>query len=292
MLMASTTTSKGIVMTTPLPVTREEVLAAALLAIAGKAGVSPDVEALAREALDTATQLFPPNHLGTRGFVKPDTSDAVLFYEQDFYVLSNFSAFAVTIFSRRFPTAEHAYHYAKFLGVDTAGAANARQAITTATSAHAAFTASRAFASEVRDDWLDVRDAAMREILTAKTRQHPYVREKLEATGHRRLIEDSWRDDYWGWGPDRKGLNRLGEIWEGVRHDLRAGLIPEAPAASSSSRDEMSVEAFAAASHHNTDAFVNAWLAGNDRDSEAFPEAMSWEDWKARFAAFVSGEAR
>ena len=97
-------------MTTPLPVTREEVLASALLAIAEKAGVSPDVEALAREALDASIQLYPPNHLGTRGFAKPDTSDAVLFYEQDFYVLSNFSAFTVAIFSRRFPTAEHAYH--------------------------------------------------------------------------------------------------------------------------------------------------------------------------------------
>lgn len=266
--------------------TRESALLEALVRIASR---QPDPEGIAKAAIYAATSLVSHSELG---FVKPDTSDAVFFYEQDFYVLSNFSAFAVSIFSRRFPTAEHAYHYAKFLGVDTPGAANARQAITAATSAHAAFVASREFASEVRDDWLDVRDAAMREILTAKTRQHPYVRAKLEATGHRRLIEDSWRDDYWGWGPERKGLNRLGEIWEGVRHDLRAGLIPDAPAVSAPSRDDMSVEAFAAASHHNTDAFVTAWLEGNDRDSDAFPDAMSWEDWKAKFAAFVNWRGR
>ena len=110
--------------------TREGALLDALARIAS---YQPDPEGIAKAAIYAATSLVSHSEFG---FVKPDTSDAVFFYEQDFYVLSNFSAFAVEIFSRRFPTAEHAYHYAKFLGVDTAGAAAARQAIMAATSAH------------------------------------------------------------------------------------------------------------------------------------------------------------
>jgi ribA/ribD-fused uncharacterized protein len=61
----------------------------------------------------------------------------------------------------------------------------------------------------------------MRNILRAKVVQHEYVRRKLLATGNRELIEDSWRDDFWGWGLNRDGQNMLGRLWMEIRADLR-----------------------------------------------------------------------
>ena len=209
-------------------VTRDDTLRAALLSIvnAGNAALSSGditrqtLQALvdsAYEGLEAAHQLVPPPHIGVRGYAKSDTSDSVLFYEQEFYPLSNFSAFAVEIFGRVFPTSEHAYHYAKFAGVDTPGAARAREAVVASLSAHDAFTVAQSYTAERNPRWGDVKEAVMREILVAKVKQNPYVEKKLVETGHRRLYEDSWRDSYWGWGPDRAGENRLGAIWEDIR---------------------------------------------------------------------------
>ena len=47
------------------------------------------------------------------------------------------------------------------------------------------------------------------------------MRRKLLATGDRTLIENSWRDDFWGWGPNRDGQNMLGRLWMEVRAELR-----------------------------------------------------------------------
>ncbi len=64
----------------------------------------------------------------------------------------------------------------------------------------------------------------MHSILLAKVDQHEYVRRKLLATGNRELIEDSWRDDFWGWGPNKDGQNMLGKLWMEIRENLRAAL--------------------------------------------------------------------
>jgi hypothetical protein len=42
---------------------------------------------------------------------KLDTDSYVFFYEQDFYVLSNFSAFCLYWRGKPFFTSEHAYHW-------------------------------------------------------------------------------------------------------------------------------------------------------------------------------------
>jgi hypothetical protein len=150
------------------------------------------------------------------GFIKPDTAKAVYFYEQEFYVLSNFSAFRVRVFGHNFDTAEHAYHYCKFFESQHA------VRILKANSAHEAFKVAQQLKDFVRPDWIYVRERIMRDILIAKVAQHPYVQKKLLETGDRQLIEDSWRDSFWGWGEDRKGENRLGKIWESVRSELQA----------------------------------------------------------------------
>ena len=61
----------------------------------------------------------------------------------------------------------------------------------------------------------------MRAILKEKAQQHEYVRRKLLETGDRELIENSWRDGFWGWAPNGEGQNMLGKLWMEVRTELR-----------------------------------------------------------------------
>jgi ribA/ribD-fused uncharacterized protein len=147
---------------------------------------------------------------------KLDNDQQVFFYEQDFYVLSNFSAFALIWKDLRFDTSEAAYHWEKF--PDTP---YIRHEIITAPSAHEAFKVAERNKALRRADWDLVKMLVMRDILREKARQHEYVRRKLLATGDRELVEDSWRDSVWGWGPNRDGLNLLGKLWMEVREELR-----------------------------------------------------------------------
>lgn len=155
-----------------------------------------------------------------------DTDTQVFFYEQEFYPLSNFSAFRVRWMGHEFMTAEHAYQYAKF---DASGGPVVfkrqliRDTIRLAPSAHEAFTYAREQHEFVRADWNERRVDFMIDILRCKADQHLYVRQKLDQTGDRELVENSWRDDYWGWGPNRDGKNMLGTLWMKVRAEMRAG---------------------------------------------------------------------
>lgn len=144
-----------------------------------------------------------------------DTETQVLFYEQDFYVLSNFSAFRVTFGGQTFDTSEAAYHYQRFTDPED------RRAVMYAYSAHDAFRYAQENKARQRPDWDAVKVGVMLDILRAKAAQHEYVRRKLLATGDRELIENSWRDSFWGWGPERTGLNMLGQLWMKVREELR-----------------------------------------------------------------------
>ncbi len=153
-----------------------------------------------------------------------DTPERVCFYEQDFYVLSNFSAFRLQWNGMTFDTLEAAYHWAKFpddFGLQTR--------IRTAPSAHEAFKIAGEFKDRRRSDWDAIKTSIMRNLLRLKVEQHEYVRRKLLATGDRELVENSWRDDFWGWGPNRDGQNMLGKLWMEVRAELRAALTGVAP---------------------------------------------------------------
>lgn len=152
-----------------------------------------------------------------------DTTERVCFYEQDFYVLSNFSSFNLKWKGHTFPTSEHAYHWEKFDGSkwdDPFQVSELRRNIAQAPSAHEAFTTGQAFKKWQRPDWNSVKVGVMREILRAKVHQHEYVRRKLLATGRRELVENSWRDDFWGWGANQDGQNILGKLWMEIRSEL------------------------------------------------------------------------
>lgn len=148
---------------------------------------------------------------------KLDTDQQVCFYEQDFYVLSNFSSFRLLWQGVDFDTSEAAYHWEKFPDHP-----QIRGAIVKARSAHDAYKVAEANKPLRRPDWDLVKVSVMKGILMAKAQQHEYVRRKLIATGDRQLIEDSWRDDFWGWGPHRDGQNMLGKLWMQVRSEICA----------------------------------------------------------------------
>jgi len=152
-----------------------------------------------------------------------DTDTQIFFYEQDFYVLSNFSAFRVRWLGINFDTAEHAYHFEKFWATEGGSVEQKRVRVMlmNAPSAHDAFKLAQQYKHFQRDGWDAVKVKIMGDILRAKADQHEYVRRKLLATGDRELIENSWRDDFWGWGPNRDGRNMLGKCWMQVRADLR-----------------------------------------------------------------------
>lgn len=158
-----------------------------------------------------------------------DTREQVFFYEQEFYVLSNFSAFSIMWEKSpreglvRFDTSEALYHWMKFRpDVPSSDQRRIAEMIRTASSAHEAFKIAERYHVLRRPDWDEVKVDVMRGILRAKARQHEYVRRKLLETGDRELVENSWRDDFWGWGPNRDGKNMLGKLWMGIREELRA----------------------------------------------------------------------
>lgn len=154
-----------------------------------------------------------------------DNDKQVFFYEQDFYVLSNFSAFNLRWHGHRFATSEHAYHWCKFSSlIRSESGGYVRDQILDADSAHEAFKVAESNRDRRRIDWDDVKVDTMRAILRAKASQHEYVRRKLLATGDRDLIENSWRDDFWGWGEHRNGTNVLGKLWMEIREELRGAI--------------------------------------------------------------------
>lgn len=152
---------------------------------------------------------------------KLDTENQVFFYEQDFYVLSNFSAFRLHWRGYDFDTSEHAYQWSKFDG-DFTYSSEIGRLIKAAKSAHEAFKIAEEYHASRRSDWDSVKINVMSNILRTKVKQHEYVRRKLLATGDRELIEDSWRDGFWGWGEDHNGKNMLGNLWMEIRTELRA----------------------------------------------------------------------
>lgn len=152
-----------------------------------------------------------------------DNDNQIFFYENDFYVFSNFSSFTLEWKGLRFDTSEAVYHYEKFMHYEGAPISlleKTRKLIHTAKSAHEAYRLAYLYRDLRRPDWNDVKVNVMRGILRAKVNQHEYVKKKLLASGDRELIEDSWRDNFWGWGPNRDGQNQLGKLWMEIRQEI------------------------------------------------------------------------
>ena len=145
-----------------------------------------------------------------------DTEKQILFYENEFYVFSNYSSFAIEWKGKLYPTSEHVYHSEKF---DDEGL---KEQVRNTRSAHDSQKFAQANVDKCRKDWNDVRLGIMKEILRAKVAQHPYIKKKLLQSGNKELIEDSWRDSFWGWGENKDGENHLGKLWMEIRAELSA----------------------------------------------------------------------
>lgn len=142
-------------------------------------------------------------------------TEPIFFYEHEYYVFSNFSAFAIEWKGHLCMTTEHAYHTEKFEDEEI------KKEIRATRSAHDSQKVSHAYKEKYRADWNDVKLGIMKSILQEKVLQHPYVKKKLLESGDRILVEDSWRDDFWGWGPNKDGKNMLGKLWMEVREEVR-----------------------------------------------------------------------
>jgi len=146
-----------------------------------------------------------------------ETSGKVIaFYEREYYCFSNFSSFAVEWRGRLWQTSEHAYQAAKFLESKPELA----EEITTARSAHDAFKIAQAHADEVPKAFHETKVALMEDLCRHKLEQHPYIQKKLRETEEKQIVEDSPKDAFWGWGPNRDGRNELGKVWMRLREAL------------------------------------------------------------------------
>jgi ribA/ribD-fused uncharacterized protein len=143
-----------------------------------------------------------------------DNENQVFFYEHEFYCLSNFSSFAVVEDGIIYMTSEHLYHCKKFndKGIITQ--------IINSLSAHDALRIAKENKNVRRPDWDEVKLKVMKDVLLLKVNQHPYVKKKLLDTGDREIIENSWCDDFWGWGENKDGQNKLGKLWMEIRREL------------------------------------------------------------------------
>ncbi len=149
---------------------------------------------------------------------KLETSGKIVgFYEREFYCFSNFSSFSVTWQGRHWPTSEYAYQAAHFFET----APDLVKKIHQANSAHEAYKIAKTNADKARENWNEIKVEIMEDIVRHKLEQNPYIKHKLLQTGDRRIIEDSPKDDFWGWGSDRDGINELGKIWMKLREELR-----------------------------------------------------------------------
>lgn len=145
---------------------------------------------------------------------KPLLSDPAFFYPKEFYIFDNFTSFQIEYDGQLWPTSEHAFQAAQFKN----SIPKVFQEILKARSAHDAQKI--AFQSKTKSDpnWEETKESVMKEILICKVEQHPYVLKKLLESGNREIIEDSWRDNEWGWGENKDGKNKLGMIWVEIRN--------------------------------------------------------------------------
>lgn len=146
----------------------------------------------------------------------PSLEGPIYFYPPEYYVFDNFSSFPIEYKGKIYPTSEHAFQSVQFIKTSPQLA----EAIRNTKSAHEA--------QKLAEENTDKRDASwdknklniMKEILYCKIEQHPYVKKKLLQSKEREIIEDSWRDDYWGWGENKKGKNWLGRLWMDIREEI------------------------------------------------------------------------
>ena len=150
-------------------------------------------------------------------WLREKMDEVIGFYPREFYPFDNFSSFKVEWNGYLFSSVEEAYQAASFMGND-------EDLVEKIKKLHSADEAQRiAYANrdKRREDWDDVKISIMEELLRLKIEQNPYVKKKLLQTEDYMIVEDSPKDDFWGWGPNRNGQNNLGKLWMKLREELK-----------------------------------------------------------------------
>ncbi len=145
-----------------------------------------------------------------------ETGAAIGFFPREFYCLDNYSANKIEYDGWVYGTVEEAYQASAFRGV----AEDVVELIRNAKSPYEAKQISLAHKDRKRPDWETEKVVVMEELLREKVRQHPYVKEMLLKTGDSLIVEDSPKDRFWGWGPNRDGENRMGRLWMKIREEI------------------------------------------------------------------------
>jgi ribA/ribD-fused uncharacterized protein len=141
------------------------------------------------------------------------------FFENEYYMLSNWSAHNVFFNGVLYKTADHAYHCCKF-AKDTVELLLIHSQIEQATSPMNAKDIAKSFEYLRIKNWEEIKVVSMYQINKAKVLQHKDVFEAIKKSGELELIEDSPYDSFWGTGKDGKGENMLGKIWMQIRQEL------------------------------------------------------------------------
>ena len=150
-------------------------------------------------------------------WLREKMDEVIGFYPREFYPFDNFSSFKVEWNGYLFASVEEAYQAASFMGSD-------EELVEKIKKSHSADEAQRiAYANrdKRREDWDDVKISIMEELLRLKIEQNHYVKKKLLQTGDYMIVEDSPKDDFWGWGSNRDGQNNLGKLWMKLREELK-----------------------------------------------------------------------
>lgn len=150
-------------------------------------------------------------------WLREKMDEVIGFYPREFYPFDNFSSFKVEWNGYLFASVEEAYQAASFMGSDE----ELVEKIKKSHSADEAQRISYANRDKRREDWDDVKISIMEELLRLKIEQNPYVKKKLLQTEDYMIVEDSPKDDFWGWGPNRNGQNNLGKLWMKLREELK-----------------------------------------------------------------------
>jgi len=144
---------------------------------------------------------------------------AIYFYStrEAFGEFSNFAKFGIEMDGQWWPTTEHYFQAQKF--EDEAY----REKIRTAPAPKIAADLGRSRDVPMRPDWDQVKDDVMLRAVRQKFQTHAELRELLLSTGKEDIVENAPGDYYWGCGKDGTGKNRLGQVLQQVRSELRRG---------------------------------------------------------------------
>lgn len=153
--------------------------------------------------------------------VQDEKNKILLFYDEN-SCFSNDSAFPVYYNGCDWRTAAHAYHASKFL-LSRSESRNVFWEIHDARSVPEVESIVKRSIRWAHSRKGYLRVSEMRNILRCKLEQHDYVRERLLATGVRRLVNTYPGAEYWGTRPYGEGRNMLGQLWEEIRAGLQTG---------------------------------------------------------------------